>query len=450
METTRPFPRSGDDPGRGMIRYDEALRIIDQIARHRAPGDEAVPLEAAPGRVLAEDVLSPEDVPFFDNSAMDGFAIRSSDTRAASRDQPLSFHVRGTIIAGDNPCSRPALGPRDVLEIMTGAPMPESTRESSLDAVVKLEDVEIVRDSRGKPVEIRITRPVSAGANVRLRGEDFRRGDPVAPAGIELQPEHLMAFASLGTGLVRVRRRPRVAIIATGSELRHHAERELAPGTIRNSTAPYLLHALPLFGAESRFYGIVRDDPKEFLSVLERATRDGADLVVSTGAVSMGKHDFVKEALLSAGAAIHFHKVAIRPGKPVLFAELRDGPAFFGSPGNPISTAVALRFFVAPYLRRALGLPPELPLRARLTRSFEKPEGLRSFLKARLLQEAGSLRVEPLDHQASFQVRSLIQANAWALLPEEARSVGEGTLIQALPLFPRGFTAGPLISGEEN
>ncbi|MCC7441566.1 MAG: molybdopterin molybdotransferase MoeA [Bdellovibrionales bacterium] len=283
------------------------------------------------------------------------------------------------------------------------------------------------------------------GENVRLLGTDFDRGARVMGESAKLGPEHLMALASLGVERVEVRRRLKVALVATGSEVVPADTRQLPPGKIRNSSGALLRAALRAWGAEVLDMGIVEDDPQLYREKLERACEDGADVVVSTGAVSMGRFDFVMPVLREMGARVYFHKAAIRPGKPVCFARLGggEGPVLLGAPGNPVSTFVALRFFLEPYFRRKLGLNRELPVRAKLSADCSKPEGLRCFLKAKLtVSPRGELAVEVHRAQGSYVVSALLDCNAWVVLPENGVKFRSGEAVDVLPLgnsFEGGF-----------
>jgi len=224
-------------------------------------------------------------------------------------------------------------------------------------------------------------------------------------------------------------------VISTGKEVRPYATATLAPGQLRNSTGPYLQSALPLLGAEVLSAATVGDDPGVLREAISAAARAGADLVITTGAVSAGKHDIVKDVLGALGARVVFHKIAVRPGKPVLLAELPGGPAVLGLPGNPVASVVAARFLVTPFLRAALGLPPERLLRAVLSAEAKKPEGLRCFYKACVTVGPRGLEAAPTKGQASAIVSSLLVANGWLVLPEEGSRVPAGTEVEIAPLL---------------
>lgn len=395
-----------------MIPYREALAIL------RAAADEAgrlpyasVPLKDAVGRVTAASVAAEDPLPPFDNSSMDGYAVSASDVNG----EPLK--ILGRIAAGDAPLRAEKGG---AYEITTGAPLPEGC-----DAVARVEDCELADD--GARVAFK-ERP-APGDYVRRRGADVPAGSTAVASGTLVEPRHLLALAALGVDRVPVRRRPKIALIATGKEL---VEPSLhpGPGQIRDATGAYLSAAFAALSCELDHRGIVRDDPADFARRLDAALDQEPDVVVTTGAVSMGRHDFIPRALEEHGAEVLFHKTAIRPGKPLLAARLDRGSLLFGLPGNPISTVVGLRFFIEPYLRRLLGRPDEAARRLALAAPVDKPEGLRCFFKARL-EDA---RARVLEGQASFQIEPLLAAGCWAVLPEEGARLEAGAEVEVYPL----------------
>lgn len=426
-----------------MIAYNNALSILEEIASSRKFLGEDVLLSNAMGRILAASVESPENIPSFTNSAMDGFAVFSSDTMNATIDCPVEIPVRGMIAAGDiQAFERACVEKQGIgIEIMTGAPIPTGGH----DAVVRIEDVELIYSIDRSVRSIKVRKPIKSGDNIRPIGTDYLIGQEVLREGLRLAPEHILACASLGIQTLRVKRRPRVAIVSTGSELVIPETSSLLPGMIRNSTAPFLKAALDRLGVDAHCFGIVSDDPERYQNTIEEALRSGFDIIVSTGAVSMGKFDFVPEVLKTLKANIYFHKVAIRPGKPILFADLnntRSGSVFFGLPGNPISTAVGLRFFVEPYLRSALGLPREQPINANLSRDCPKPIGLRCFFKAKTkMRPDGGIEVESLRGQSSYVVSTLMDANCWVVLADGGDRAEASSRVEVYPLhnsFERG------------
>jgi molybdopterin molybdotransferase len=396
--------RDRDDTA--MTGYAEA---IAQILAECAPLEvEMCPVADAHGRVLAVAVRSPIDLPPFDNSAMDGFALKLAGAVAPT---DTVYIVGGRQAAGDVPGKSSG----DAWEITTGASLPEG-----LDSVVAVERVEVLAvDGAGNPTQIRLRDEVRPGNNVRYAGSDIAADAEALDAGMRLDASAIMLLASMGVAEVAVRRAVRVAIVNTGKELVDDPSLPLAPGSIRHSNGPYLAAALASAGVDVVYRRTVDDVPSSFTDALSHPLATRADIVISTGAVSMGRHDFVPEALRGQGARVLFHKVEIRPGKPLLIARFEGGPLVFCLPGNPMAVAVGLRFFVMPALRALAALPPERPLRALLDAAQSAKPGLRHFLKARVhVDHEGRLRAKVLQGQQAFRIRSLVDANAWVVLPE--------------------------------
>lgn len=393
-----------------MVPYAEARRLISEAALARpALSEESVPLARALGRVCSTELFGHEPIPPFDNSSMDGYALAHARALGASS-APLTLPVLGTIFAGDPPQCRAESG---AWKIMTGAPIP-----AGCDAVVPVEQTRELDGGRA----VEILRTPNDGDFIRRAGHDFGAGARVCPAGTALGPRHLMALAAVGTAEVPVRRRPRVALIATGRELAPAGE-PLGPGKIRDASSAYLAAECAHLGFDFECHGVVADDSDVFAARLDNALDRDFDVILTTGAVSMGDKDFIPASLASLGARTIFHKVAIKPGRPLLFAEFPAGPLIFGLPGNPVSTVVGMRFFVQPCLRELLGQSEEPPIRRRLKNGVDKPDGLRCFYKARRLEDCS---VEILPGQASFQIHSLLSADCWAVLPEEGDHVKAG------------------------
>lgn len=429
-----------------MISYEEALYQIETLGHQKRLSSEQAfelsPLENAVGKVLAEDLFAQEWIPSFDNSAMDGFAIDYRWIEKASESSPVKLPILGCIAAGETMKANKPFTPSQIthgaIEIMTGAPLPDSATDIHYNAVIKIEEVEF--DSTRN--HILIKRPLKLHENIRFKGEDFNKGQLVLKKNTRIAPHHIMGLASLGFHQVKTIRKPKVAIISTGKEVLPYTTQNLDKGFIRNSTGPYLNSFLSSTHFETKYYGIVQDDPKSFHALMTQILNDKPDVIITTGAVSMGKYDFIKSVILDMGAKIHFHKVAIRPGKPLLFAEFNQsqtnskGPVLFGVPGNPISTAIGLRFFITPYLFNLLGLPKEKPFKALLKETAKKPEGLKCFFKARVNFSEVPPQVESLKGQASFMVSPLMHANGWVVFDEPAALVEANTAVKIYPLNP--------------
>ncbi|MFQ5636360.1 MAG: gephyrin-like molybdotransferase Glp [Gammaproteobacteria bacterium] len=383
------------------------------------------------GTTTAADVASRLDVPAFANAAMDGFALRATDTSGAGADNPVQLEVTGITAAGDRPGAAPP--PAGAVEIMTGAPMP-----AECDAVVPIECVTTDSDAAGRILRVRIAESLEPGRNVRTAGEDFRRGDRVLARGRRIEPHDVMALAATGSDRIDCHAAPRIAVITTGSELAEYGAPD-DPGMIRNSNGPYLESIIGHIGAVLTERVNAADRPEDLDAAIASA-RNSADVILTTGGVSAGRYDLIPDAVERAGGTVMFHKVAIRPGKPLLFARLADGTLMFGLPGNPIAAAVGLRFFVVPALRRLQGLQPERYHAAVSEDRIHKRAALRFFGKAYAeVDTDGRLRVHLLHGQESFRIQPLTESNCWVIVPEGPEIVSSGDLVRVAPLYPTGF-----------
>ena len=375
-------------------------------------------LADAEGCVLAEDVTAAVSLPSFDNSSMDGYAVHAADTTHSSERKPLTLEVTAEIAAGDTGAYQLASG--TAIKIMTGARMP-----AGADAVVPVEWT----DGGGKRVEI--YRPVAAGNAVRYVGGDATEGETLLTKGMRLRPMQIAVAASAGRKMIKVRPRPRVVVLSTGNELTEPGT-PLVPGQIWDSNSYMLAAAAREAGAVTSRRAVVPDDPAGVLPALE-AQLSEADLLVTTGGVSMGgEHDVVKAALRELGT-VAFGKVAMQPGMPQGFGTLGEGRVpIFTLPGNPVSAYVSFQLFVRPAIA-ALQDTGDLRLpvaRATLTGPVRSPEGRRSFLRGVL---TGG-QVAPLSGQGSHQIAALGRANALIVVPEETTRLPEGEAVDVLVL----------------
>jgi molybdopterin molybdotransferase len=392
----------------------EAQRLV--LARARPLEAERVPLERAAGRVLAGPALAAVDLPPFPSSAMDGFALRSAETAAA----PVTLPVVGEVPAG-----RPAAAPLasgSAIGISTGGAVPEGA-----DAVVPIELVERTADG------IVLREPVASGANVRGRGGDTRAGETVLEPGALLGPAQVGALAAAGVSEVRCARRPRVAILSTGSELRRPGE-PLAPGEIYESNALLLTAALQSAGAIPAQLGVVPDDREEQRRTLERALL-GFDMLVTTGGASVGPHDLVRAAQAELRVEEVFWGVAVKPGKPVAFGVRRDH-LVFNLPGNPVSVLVTYELLVRPAVNALLGRPEPLPVLERGVLAAAVPRNPRrhEFVRARRRRAGSRLVLEPVSGQESHMIVAAAHADALVSIEAGEGEAAAGEEIAFLPL----------------
>jgi molybdopterin molybdotransferase len=397
-----------------LIPIAEAQRLI--LERARPLESERVPLERAAGRVLAEPVHAVVDLPPFASSAMDGFAIRAADTDGA----PVTLRVVDEAAAG-----RPAGGrvePGAAIRISTGGVVPEGA-----DAVVPLE---LVHETDGA---IALHQPVRADANVRGRGGDVRAGDTVLEAGTLLAPAQVAALAAAGVSELRCARRPRVAIVVTGSELRQPGE-SLGPGEIYESNSLLLAASLQTAGAVPAQLGVVADDAEEHARTLERALL-AFDVVVTSGGASVGPHDLVREAQRALRVEEVFWGVAIKPGKPVAFGARRDH-LVFNLPGNPVSVLVTFEVLVRPAINALLGVDNPLPrlARGRLSAPVRRNPARHEFVRALASFERDDVVVQPLAGQESHMIVRAGRANALLSVEPGEGELAAGSPARFLPL----------------
>ena len=409
-----------------MISYDQALQIIRSIGLPIEP--RPVQLGRLAGTITAHDVHSPIDVPSFRNSSMDGFALCASQIANATHEHPVELDVLRTIGAGDNP----SIGEESkICEIMTGAPVPEP-----YDAVVPVEDVKITGSSGGLATRVQFSRPANKRQNIREPGEDFRKGQTIIPAQVTINEGHIMSLASLGIHRLSVRSAPPVYLFSTGKEVTDRYDEPLAAGQIYNSNSPYLLACIREEKMSAHYGGIIADEVPAFHRALDSVP--AGSMIITTGAVSKGRWDFIPDALKERGATIHFHRVNIRPGKPVLFATLKDGSFYFGLPGNPISTAIGYRFFVMPLIDSLVARKPEAFLYAQLENAYTKNGPFRQFLKSRVrIGRDGILRAHISNAQESFKIHPMATCNAWVIAEEDQHELKSGATVPVVPFARR-------------
>jgi len=482
------------------ISYSEALEIIEKVASQNstafAEAIEYLPLVEALGSTAKNEIRSPRTTPPFDTSAMDGYAVPSELTADASDDTPLRLRVLGTIAAGSAPIDVPAgLDESSVLscvEIMTGAQFPQSsTNEMQFDACIPVEHVQVLEGNGQKGSLLEIRKPAGHYQHRRRAGNDFQKGDLIMNAGEVVQPQHIMALASLGIHGLDVRKKVRVGVFSTGAELLHRPEPQLdgkdrrqpePANGIYESNGSYITATLRSIGVDATFLGILDDDLERLTEALMQAVRSCKyDVLVTSGAVSAGRFDFVKSALSNIGAVINFHKLAIRPGHPALFASLptrdrldllhgtkgSDGTqsntsaprlVFFGLPGNPMACATCLQFLVFPYIyslapNSRAQLPavlahvldnqtstPTYPSERPRKPTIRNDTDLDIFKHGHLMNGDMGWCVALSDDQGSGKVAPFSRANCWIHIPTRWRVTAESpSMLRCIP-FPNANT----------
>jgi molybdopterin molybdotransferase len=408
----------GEHAAQALSVEDARARLIAEVTP--VSGAETVALRSALGRVLAEDVHSPIDVPAHTNSAMDGYALRADDLPANGT---VSLRVIGSALAGAP--FHDTVNAGECLRIMTGAPLP-----AGADTVVMQEQVQ------RKGEHALIGAGHRRGENVRAAGEDLAKGQLALAAGRCVQPADLGLLASLGRAEVRVTRRLRVAFFSTGDELRGVGE-PLAEGQIYDSNRYTLYGMLARLGVEIVDMGVVRDDPAALRRAFTEAA-DAADAIITSGGVSVGEADYVKQTLDALGE-IRFWRIAMKPGAPLAFGRVRDA-AFFGLPGNPVSVMVTFYQFVEPALRRMMGQrdprPAAASFKVRCVSRLHKRAGRTEFQRGILESDAaGELVVRAAGQQGSGILRSMNLANCFVILPQDSQTVEPGALVDVQPFY---------------
>jgi molybdopterin molybdotransferase len=401
-----------------MISVEEALeRMLGAI--HPLPVTQ-LPLDEALGLVLAEDVIAHEDLPPFDNSAMDGFALRSQDSQRQNG-QPPRLRVTGGVAAGY--VADHAVEAGTAMRIMTGAPVPEGA-----DAVIQ---IELTRYDGSESTWVEVLETVTPGNNIRPAGEDMQRGQTILQQGTALGAWEIGILATLGWATVPVIRQPQVAILGTGDEV-IDIDLPLAPGKIRNSNSYLLEAAVRQAGARPVRLGVARDTAESLREKLSQAI--GSDLIITSGGVSVGDFDLVKEIMAEQGE-INFWRINMRPGKPVAFGQIGSTP-LLGLPGNPVSAAVTFELFAHPILRKMLG-------HTRLQRplvSVIVEDGVaerarrRHYVRAHVTWHNGCFTARTTGNQGSNIMTSLRNANAFVIVPEGGVVIQPGEEAQALML----------------
>jgi len=407
-----------------MISVEEALEKI--LSYVDVLGHEKKPVLNCLGQVLAEDVYSTIDIPPLDNSAMDGYAVRAEDTRGASRSSPRELIVVGEIAAGSIP--RGEVKPGTAIRIMTGAPLPKGA-----DAVVQFEDTDEANRklSRGSLSQIGIFCQVENGFNVRYKGEDIAAGELVLKEGKTLRPSEIGVLASVGRATAAVIRRPIVAVLATGDEL-VGADQPLAPGKIHDSNSYTIAAEILRYGGIPRILGIGRD----LIPALTEKINEGldADMLITSGGVSLGDYDVVKDVLKERGE-IALWTICMKPGKPSAFGIIKNGEkkvAHLGLPGNPVSSMVTFEQFARPAILKMLGKKTLVKpsIQAIIEDNVKNTDGRRMFARVMVTKRGGQYRARLTGPQGSGILTSMTKANGLAVIPENTKGVMRGDIVK--------------------
>ena len=381
---------------------------------------EMVPLDKAGGRVIAFDLTASEDVPPFDRSAYDGYALRAADTESASREQPVTLRITETILAGSIPTA--PVTPGTAAHLMTGAPLPPGA-----DCVINFERTAFTENT------VTLFAPLRAGDNVVRRGEDVTAGTLLAPAGTVIDAGAAGTLAAQGIADVRVYRRPRIGLISTGSEVAE-ADEELKPGQIRNANRASFTAFLAREGCDVQYIGLAGDEADRICARIREGLAD-CDAVILTGGVSVGDRDVTPEAMEQAGAQILLRGVDMKPGMACAYG-VCDGKLVLGLSGNPASALTNFATCVLPSIRRLCGRREPIPneITVRLAREFHKRSPSDRFLRGKLDLADGSVRFNPASGQGNAVLSSVIGCDAFALIPAGSGPVSAGAELRGFVL----------------
>ena len=410
-----------------MIDYKKAQKIL--INSKINIKNEIILAKNSINRISAKNIYSPTNYPAGNNTAFDGYAINSKETSRASSKTIKKFKILKTLAAGDNPRIK-NIKKFSTIEVMTGALIPKP-----FDTVIPIEVIDFYPNKKN-PKFILINKKIKKNNHIRFLGSDYKKGEKVISAGKVINSSHILALKSLGVDKIIVKKRPVIMFYSTGNEI---SEKTNIPDwKVRNSNSHYIKSLSKNLFFEFIDGGVLRDkDDKLFKKLINKNFNSKCDIIITNGAVSAGKFDFVPRVIKEFNLSNYFKGVAIRPGKPVLFAKFKNKEkAFFGLPGNPISSAACFKFFVDPYLKSILNMTKEKPFKAKLKNSYEKKKNFTKFLKGKVsTNKKGTLEVEVLKGQESFRIKSFTRANTWALFRSGKSTFIKGTLIECFNLL---------------
>jgi molybdopterin molybdotransferase len=404
-----------------MINYKEAKKIL--VKSKIKIKDELINSTKSLNRVNTSDIYCSVNYPAGTNAAFDGFAINSKETNNLNKNNPKNFRILKTISAGDSPKLK-KVNKFETVEVMTGALIPKF-----FDTIIPIEKIIFHPNNKNKKY-INIDQKIKKNQHIRFLGSDYKKKDLIIKKGTIIQPSHLLAFKTLGIQKIKVKKIPNILFFSTGNEISNN--KDIVNWKVRNSNSHYIKSLSGNFLFNFINGGILRDkDEKVFKKKIDNTFKSKIDIIISSGAVSTGKHDFVPMIVKKFKLSNFFKGVLIRPGKPILFAKFKKvEKAIFGLPGNSISSSACFRFFVYPYLLNILGVKEEKPFKAKLKNKFLKRKNLTRFLKSELTStKNGMLEIKVLEGQESFRTKSFVESNIWGLFRYGQSSFKKGDLI---------------------
>ena len=410
-----------------MINYLQAKKILKK-AKIKIR-DEEIFINDSLNRVVSKDILSTSDYPLSDNAAFDGFAINSNDTKVVNKKNIKHFRIIGSIAAGNKPLNK-KVKKFETAEIMTGGVIPKM-----FNTIVPIEQINFYPNKKN-PKSIIIDQKIRKFNHIRFKGSDYKKNQLVIKKGTIIRSNHILALKTLGVKKIKVKKKLNILFFSTGNEI---SNSDTIPSwKVRNSNNYYIKSLNNDFLFNFRDGGILRDHHQQlFKSKISKMIKSNIDIIITSGAVSAGKFDYIPSVVKKFKTSHYFKSVSIRPGKPVLFAKINQ-KVIFGLPGNPISSAACFRFFVYPFIENILNIHNEKPIKASLKNNYEKNKRLTRFIKSKLITtQNGKLEVELLPGQESFRINSFVKSNTWAVLPQGRTKFKKGQIIDCfLPNLP--------------
>jgi len=382
-------------------------------------GDEFVSIKDVLNRISSKEVVAQSDYPADDNTAFDGFAVNSKETKNKAQ----KFKIIKTLAAGDNPYIKkvPKLS---CIEVMTGAII-----KKPFDTIIPIEDIEFFPNKKNAKYII-VSKKIKKSEFIRPKGSDYKKGNKIIKKGELINPAHILSLKTLGIEKVLVRKKINIVFYPSGNELSDN--KKIPSWKIRNSNTIYLNSLIKSLPVNFKVQKIIRDkDQKLFKNQISKQLKSNTDIIITSGAVSKGKFDFIPSVINQFKLKNHFKGVAIRPGKPVMFAKFNNNKCFFGLPGNPISSVACFRFFVIPLLFKSLGLKIEKPIYAKLKNKFSKKKKFTRFIKGKLtFDKLGTAQFEVFKGQESYKIEPFVKSNAWGVFNDGISSFNKGNLIE--------------------
>ena len=413
-----------------MISYQKATKIINKVSLNLS--NEKISISDSLNRVCANDILSPTINPLANNTAFDGFAVLTKETKGLSKKKVKKFKILKTIGAGDDPKIN-NYQKNASIEIMTGGIVPKP-----FDSIIPVEKVKYFPSKKG-PTHIIVDFEVKKFSFIRFAGEDYNLKDVVIKKGELIQPKHIMALITLGIKDLYVKKKPKIIFFGTGDEIVDYKKKNISNWEVRNSNNHYFTS----FGKSLHYQiidgGVIKDhEQKKLKEKLKKSLKSDIDIFVTSGAISAGKFDFIPKLINELSFKTYFKGISIKPGRPIMLSKFkRKEKLFFGLPGNPISCAAGFRFFIYPLLRNSLGMLKEKKFKAKLINKYSKQKNFTHFARCLINVNAKGLgELQVLQGQQSHRIESFVKANCWGIFPGGKEQFKSGDIVEWVPLIP--------------